>query len=69
MLRHYNQIRRLQAEKNKIISESLTALLSSNLSPEDKGNDVLIDIHNIEPDKANTYSLWTNYEQGLNQED
>ncbi len=45
--------KKVQAEKNKIISESLTALLSSNLSAESK-EILLIDIHNIEPDKANT---------------
>ena len=58
--------KKIQAEKNKIISESLTALLSSNLSPETK-EILLIDIHNIEPDKANTLAYGA-IEQGLNQE-
>ena len=50
--------KKIQAEKNKIISESLTALLSSNLSAETK-EILLIDIHNIEPDKANTLANQT----------
>jgi len=58
--------KKVQAEKNKIISESLTALLSSSLSPETK-EILLIDIHNIEPDKANTLAYGA-IEQGLNQE-
>lgn len=45
--------KKIQAEKNKIISESLTALLSSNLSPETK-EILLVDIHGLEQDKANT---------------
>lgn len=58
--------KKVQAEKNKIISESLTALLSSNLSPETK-EILLIDIHGLEPDKANTLA-YGQIEQGLNQE-
>lgn len=58
--------KKVQAEKNKIISESLTALLSSSLSSETK-EILLIDIHNIEPDKANTLAYGDN-EQGTNQE-
>jgi HK97 family phage portal protein len=58
--------KKIQAEKNKIISESLTALLSSSLSPETK-EILLIDIHNIEPDKANTLA-YGQIEQRLNQE-
>ena len=58
--------KKVQAEKNKIISESLTALLSSNLSAETK-EILLIDIHNIEPDKANTLAYGA-IEQGFNQE-
>jgi hypothetical protein len=58
--------KKVQAEKNKIISESLTSLLSSSLSPETK-EILLIDIHNIEPDKANTLA-YGQIEQGLNQE-
>jgi HK97 family phage portal protein len=58
--------KKVQAEKNKIISESLTALLSSSLSAETK-EILLIDIHGIEPDKANTLA-YGEIEQGLNQE-
>ena len=58
--------KKVQAEKNKIISESLTALLSSNLSAETK-EILLIDIHGIEPDKANTLA-YGEIEQGSNQE-
>ena len=50
--------KKLQAEKNKIVSESLTALLSSSLSAETK-EILLIDIHGIEPDKANTLANQT----------
>ena len=59
--------KKVQAEKNKIISESLTALLSSNLSAETK-EILLIDIHNIEPDKANTLA-YGEIITGTNQED
>ena len=58
--------KKIQAEKNKIISESLTALLSSSLSAETK-EILLIDIHGIEPDKANTLA-YGEIEQGSNQE-
>ena len=59
--------KKVQAEKNKIISESLTDLLSSNLSPETK-EILLIDIHDIEPDKANTLA-YGEIITGTNQED
>ena len=52
--------KKIQAEKNKIISESLTALLSSSLSAETK-EILLIDIHGIEPDKAKYPSKWTKH--------
>jgi HK97 family phage portal protein len=54
--------KKIQAEKNKIISESLTALLSSSLSAETK-EILLIDIHGIEPDKANTLANGQNTDQ------
>ena len=59
--------KKIQAEKNKIVSESLTALLSSNLSAETK-EILLIDIHNIEPDKANTLAYGAT-EQGTSEQD
>ena len=60
--------KKVQAEKNKIISESLTALLSSSLSPETK-EILLIDIHGIEPDKANTLAYATNETNGQGEEE
>ena len=57
--------KKIEAEKNKIVSESVTALLSSPLSPEVKEM-MLIDIHGYDEDKANTLANGT-IEQGTNQ--